>query len=84
MNFDATIGIPVAIVRGGIKTAIAGIKLTGKVADAIELGMKHIQEEYEKQFGKKLPATEYNRVKTFIKDNLKDAGLEVSNEGQTD
>lgn len=79
MNFDATIGIPVAIVRGGIKTTIAGIKLTGKIADAIESGMKYIQEEYEKQFGKKLPISEYGRVKTFIKDNLKDAGLDVSN-----
>jgi hypothetical protein len=79
MNFDATIGIPVAIVRGGIKTTIAGIKLTGKIADAIESGMKYIQEEYEKQFGKKLPISEYGRVKNMIKDNLKDAGLEVSN-----
>lgn len=78
MYFESTIGIPVAIVRGGIKAAIAGIKLTGKVADAIESGLRYIQEEYEKQFGEKLKKSDYDRAKNLLKENLEGAGLDTS------
>lgn len=78
MYFESTLGIPVAIVRGGIKVAIAGIKLTGKVADAIESGLKHIQEEFEKQTGEKLKKSDYDRAKNLLTENLEGAGVDTS------
>ncbi len=47
-SYDATIGIPVQIIDGGITTIKAAIKAGVNVADAIELGINKIKEKYGK------------------------------------
>lgn len=51
-TYDATIGVPVAIIDSGISTIKAAIKAGVKVADAIELGIKHIKDKYGKEWKK--------------------------------
>lgn len=50
--YDATIGIPIAIIRGGLATIKAAIKAGVAVADAVELGIKQIKEKYGKEWDK--------------------------------
>lgn len=49
-TYDATIGVPVAIIDAGITTIKHAIKAGVKVADAIELGINKIKEKYGKDW----------------------------------
>lgn len=49
-TYDASIGIPVAIIDAGITTIKQAIKAGVKVADAIELGINKIKERYGKEW----------------------------------
>lgn len=51
-TYDATAGIPVAIVDAGITTIRLAIKAGVKVADAIELGIRKIKEKWGKEWAK--------------------------------
>lgn len=47
-TYDASIGVPIAIIDAGISTIKQAIKAGVKVADAIELGINKIKEKYGK------------------------------------
>lgn len=51
-TYDATIGIPIAIIDTGISTIKLAIKAGVKIADAIELGIEKIKELYGKEWNK--------------------------------
>lgn len=51
-TYDATVGIPVAIVDAGITTIKLAIKAGVKISDAIELGINKIKEKYGKKWDK--------------------------------
>jgi hypothetical protein len=48
--YDATIGVPIAIIDTGINTIKLALKAGAKVADAIELGINKIKEKYGKEW----------------------------------
>lgn len=50
--YDASIGIPVAIIDSGITVIKNAIKAGANIADAIELGINHIKEKYGKSWDK--------------------------------
>jgi len=50
--YDATVGIPVAIIDAGITTIKLALKAGVKIADAIELGIKKIKEKHGKAWDK--------------------------------
>jgi len=49
-TYDASIGVPVALIDAGISTIKQAIKTGVKVADAIELGIAKIKEKYGKEW----------------------------------
>ena len=49
-TYDASIGVPIAIIDAGISTIKQAIKTGVKVADAIELGINKIKERYGKEW----------------------------------
>ncbi len=51
-TYDATIGIPVAIIDAGVTTIKLALKAGVKIADAIELGINKIKEKYGKEWEK--------------------------------
>jgi len=51
-TYDASIGVPVAILDAGITTIKNAIKLGVNIADAIELGINKIKEKYGKEWAK--------------------------------
>lgn len=51
-TYDATIGVPVAIIDAGITTIKAAIKAGVNIADAIELGINKIKEKHGKNWSK--------------------------------
>lgn len=51
-TYDASIGVPVAIVDAGITTIKAAIKAGVDIADAIELGINKIKEKYGEKWDK--------------------------------
>lgn len=51
-TYDATIGVPIAIIDAGITTIKAAIKAGVSVADAIELGINKIKERHNKEWKK--------------------------------
>lgn len=52
VTYDASIGVPVAIIDAGITTIKAAIKAGVNVTEAIELGIKKIKEQYGKEWKK--------------------------------
>jgi hypothetical protein len=50
--YDATAGIPVAIIDAGVTTIKLALKAGVKISDAIELGIKKIREKYGKEWDK--------------------------------
>lgn len=78
MTFESTVGIPIAIVKGGIRVAIGTIKITGKAADGIEAGIKFIRDEYKKQFGKDISGEDENRVRNKYVEILEQEGVDTS------
>lgn len=50
--YDATIGVPLAIIDSGITVIKRAIKAGVYISDAIELGVKHIKEKYGKDWQK--------------------------------
>lgn len=51
-TYDATLGIPAALVDSGITIIKRAIKAGVAIADAIELGIQHIKEKYGKEWVK--------------------------------
>lgn len=51
-TYDASIGVPVAIIDAGISTIKAAIKAGVAIADAVELGISKIKEHYGKNWDK--------------------------------
>lgn len=51
-TYDATIGVPVSIIDAGITTIKAAIRAGVNIADAIELGIKKIKDQYGKKWDK--------------------------------
>lgn len=51
-TYDASIGVPVAIIDAGISTIKAAIKAGVNIADAVEAGIKKIREDYGKKWEK--------------------------------
>ena len=51
-TYDASIGVPVAIIDAGITTIKAAIKAGVTIADAIELGINKIKEKHGQDWGK--------------------------------
>jgi hypothetical protein len=51
-TYDATIGVPIAIIDGGITVIKRAIKAGVAIADAIDLGIQHIKEKHGKAWEK--------------------------------
>lgn len=91
-TYDATVGIPVAIIDAGISTIKMAIKAGVKIADAIELGIQKIKGAYgkpwdkEDEFRKDVSAAFASmfKVKEITKDALikKGFGREITVKGE--
>ena len=67
--YDATIGIPIAILDSGITIIKNSIKAGVSIADAIEIGIKHIKEKYGKNWDKE------DEFRTDMFDGFKSEGI---------
>jgi len=69
--YDATIGVPVAIIDAGITTIKAAIKAGVNIADAIELGINKIKERHGKSWSKE------SQFRKDMLDGFKAEGVEL-------
>jgi hypothetical protein len=76
-TYDASIGLPIAILDAGITTIKVAIRTGVSVADAIELGIKKIKAEYGKNWDKE------NEFRNDMTDAFKKEGIEVKKDVNT-
>ncbi len=69
--YDASIGIPIALIDSGITIIKNSIKAGVNIADAIEIGINHIKEKYGKDWNKE------DDFRSDMLDGFKDEGIEI-------
>ena len=70
-TYDASIGVPIAIIDAGITTIKAAIKAGVSVADAVELGVNKIKQKYGKEWKNE------SRFRKDMLDGFKEEGVEI-------
>ena len=69
--YDASIGIPIALIDSGITIIKNSIKAGVNIADAIEIGINHIKDKYGKDWNKE------DDFRSDMLDGFKDEGIEI-------
>lgn len=76
-TYDATIGVPIAIIDAGITTIKATIRAGVDIADAIELGIKKIKEQHGKAWDKENEFRQ-DMLNGFSEEGVKTTTVEAS------
>jgi hypothetical protein len=71
-TYDATIGVPIAIIDSGISVIKNSIKAGVNIADAIEAGINHIKEKYGKDWEKE------SQFRQDMFDGFSEEGIDTS------
>lgn len=71
-TYDATIGVPIAIIDSGISVIKNSIKAGVNIADAIEAGINHIKEKYGKDWEKE------SQFRQDMLDGFSEEGIDTS------
>jgi len=75
-TYDASIGVPIAIIDAGITTIKAAIRAGVDIADAIELGIKKIREQHGKNWEE--DAFRQDMLNGFSEEGVKTTTVEAS------
>lgn len=76
--YDATIGVPIAIIDGGISVIKNAIKAGANIADAIELGINHIKDKYGKDWDNE------DRFRKDMSDGFKSENVDLKEKTKAD
>lgn len=75
-SYDASIGLPIAIIDAGISTIKAAIKAGVAVADAVELGITRIKQQYGKKWDNE------DQFRSDMLDGFKQEGVDTAKQRQ--